>query len=52
VDAFKISNDPDFEEKVVDVVGVYLNPPARAVVFSFDEKPNVRLWIALSRRCR
>jgi transposase len=38
VDAFKISNDPDFEEKLVDVVGVYLNPPARAVVFSFDEK--------------
>jgi transposase len=38
VDAFKISNDPDFEEKLVDVVGVYLKPPARAVVFSFDEK--------------
>jgi transposase len=38
VDAFKISNDPDFEEKLVDVVGVYLKPPTRAVVFSFDEK--------------
>lgn len=34
----KISNDPRFEEKLVDVGGLYLNPPARAVAFSFDEK--------------
>ena len=27
-----------FEEEPVDVVGLYMNPPARAVVFSFDEK--------------
>jgi transposase len=38
VDAFKISNDPRFEEKLIDVVGLYLNPPARAAVFSYDEK--------------
>ena len=38
VDTFKVSNDPRFEEKLVDVVGLYVNPPARAVVFSFDEK--------------
>jgi transposase len=38
VSTFKISNDPRFEEKLVDVVGLYLNPPARAVVFSYDEK--------------
>ncbi len=38
VDSFKISNDPRFEEKLVDVVGMYVNPPSRAVVFSFDEK--------------
>ena len=38
VETFKVSNDPRFEEKLLDVVGVYLNPPARAVVFSFDEK--------------
>ncbi len=38
VDTFKISNDPHFEEKLVDVVGLYMNPPSRAVVFSFDEK--------------
>ena len=38
VDTFKISNDPDFEAKLVDVVGLYMDPPERAVVFSFDEK--------------
>ena len=38
VDTFKISTDPNFETKLVDVVGLYLNPPERAVVFSFDEK--------------
>ena len=38
VEFFKISNDPHFEDKLVDVVGLYLDPPERAVVFSFDEK--------------
>jgi transposase len=38
VATFKVSNDPRFEEKLVDVVGLYLNPPARAAVFSYDEK--------------
>jgi transposase len=42
VDTFKLSNDPRFEEKLVDVVGLYLNPPERAVVFSFDEKTQVQ----------
>src|ERR1019366_1314870 len=34
VDTFKVSNDTRFEEKLVDVAGLYLNPPERAVVFS------------------
>ena len=38
VETFKVSNDPRFEEKLVDVVGLYLNPPTRAAVFCFDEK--------------
>lgn len=38
VDTFKLSTDPRFEEKLTDVVGLYLDPPERAVVFSFDEK--------------
>ena len=42
VDTFKLSNDPRFEEKLVDVVGLYLNPPERAVVFAFDEKTQVQ----------
>jgi transposase len=32
VNTFKISNDPRFEEKLVDVVGLYLNPPSRSGV--------------------
>lgn len=35
---FKISNDPEFAEKVVDVVGLYMNPPDNALVLSVDEK--------------
>jgi transposase len=42
VDTFKISTDPHFEQKLVDVVGLYLNPPERAIVFSFDEKTQVQ----------
>lgn len=39
---FKISNDPNFEEKLEDVVGLYLNPPENAVVFSVDEKSSIQ----------
>lgn len=39
---FKISKDPDFSAKVVDIVGLYLNPPEGAVVLSFDEKTQVQ----------
>jgi transposase len=42
VDTFKLSNDPDFEAKLVDIVGLYMNPPERAVVWSFDEKTQVQ----------
>ena len=38
VATFKLSNDPRFAEKVEDVVGLYLNPPERAIVLSVDEK--------------
>ena len=36
--SFKISNDPDFAEKVIDVVGLYMDPPDNALVLSVDEK--------------
>lgn len=39
---FKISNDPEFAEKVVDVVGLYLNPPENAMVLSVDEKTQIQ----------
>jgi hypothetical protein len=32
VDTFKVSTDPQLTEKLIDVVGLYLNPPERAVV--------------------
>ncbi|MCA3451695.1 MAG: transposase [Rhodobacter sp.] len=35
---FKVSNDPLFEEKVTDIVGLYLDAPDRAVVLCVDEK--------------
>jgi transposase len=38
VETFKLSNDTKFEDKLVDVVGLYLNPPEGAVVLSVDEK--------------
>jgi transposase len=42
VDAFKVSNDPRFTEKLVDVVGLYLNPPEKAVVLCMDEKSSIQ----------
>ncbi|HVP12170.1 MAG TPA: IS630 family transposase [Phycisphaerae bacterium] len=39
---FKVSNDPRFVEKLIDVVGLYLNPPERALVFCFDEKSQIQ----------
>lgn len=42
VKAFKLSNDKRFEEKLTDVVGVYLNPPDKAVVLCVDEKTQVQ----------
>jgi transposase len=42
VDYFKLSNDPRFEEKLVDVVGLYMAPSEKAVVFCFDEKTQVQ----------
>ena len=42
VEKFKISNDPRFEEKVRDVVGLYLHPPDRALVLCVDEKSQIQ----------
>jgi transposase len=39
---FKLSNDPNFESKLIDVVGLYLNPPEHAIVLSVDEKSQIQ----------
>ena len=42
INQFKISNDPQFAEKLEDVVGLYLNPPDNAAVFCVDEKSSIQ----------
>ena len=42
VEKFKLSNDPKFQEKVQDVVGLYLNPPDRALVLCVDQKSPIQ----------
>jgi transposase len=42
VETFKLSNDPKFEQKLVDVVGLYLDPPDKAIVLCMDEKSQMQ----------
>jgi transposase len=42
VKTFKLSTDPAFVEKVQDIVGLYLNPPDKALVLSVDEKSQIQ----------
>jgi transposase len=42
VDTFKLSNDPEFVEKLTDIVGLYLSPPEHAIVLSCDEKSQIQ----------
>ena len=49
VESFKFSTDPEFAPKVRDIVGLYLNPPDRAIVLSVDEKSQIQ---ALDRHSR
>src|SRR5436190_7922985 len=42
VENFKLSNDPQFIEKVRDIVGLYLNPPDKAMVLCVDEKSQIQ----------
>jgi len=42
VESFKVSTDPEFVAKLRDVVGLYVDPPKRAVVFSVDEKSQIQ----------
>lgn len=49
---FKLSNDPKFVDKLRDVVGLYLDPPAHAIVLSVDEKSQSRRLTAPRPACR
>src|SRR5262249_26178523 len=56
VRTFKVSNDPKFAEKVTDVVGLYMNPPDKALVLCVDEKSQIHFiptsssWLNLVER--
>ena len=50
-EAFKLSNDPFFVEKVRDIVGLYLAPPERAWSSASTRRAKSRPWIAASRCC-
>jgi transposase len=47
LDRYMASNDPDFETKAADIIGLYLNPPQHAAVFCVDEKSHIQ---ALDRK--
>ncbi len=51
-DGFKLSSDPTFVDKVVDVVGLYHNPPERAVVLCVDEKSGMQALDRSQPCCR
>src|ERR1700689_5556006 len=42
LDRYMATNDPDFETKAADIIGLYLNPPAHAAVFCVDEKTAIQ----------
>jgi transposase len=42
IEAFKVSNDPEFADKLEDIVGLYLHPPEHALVLSVDEKSQIQ----------
>ena len=48
---YKASDDPDFETKAADIIGLYMNPPQHAAVFCMDER-RFKRWIDGTRSCR
>jgi hypothetical protein len=51
VESFKISNDPEFAEKLEDIVGLYLNPPEHALVPCGTRRARFKLWIVPNPAC-
>ena len=52
VKTFKLSRDPHFTEKVEDIVGLYVNPPDKALVLSVDEKSQIQALDRTQPGCR
>jgi hypothetical protein len=52
IKTFKVSNDPNFAEKVVDIVGLYLNPPEHALVLCVDEKSQIQALDRTQKACQ
>ena len=44
LDTFKLSRDPKFIDKLVDIVGLYRNPPDKALVLCVDEKSKIQAF--------
>ena len=51
VKRFKLSKDPEFAAKLQDIVGLYVDPPAHAVVLSVDEKSQIQALDRSDRAC-
>jgi transposase len=51
LERYMASNDPQFEEKAADIIGLYMNPPQHAAVFCVDEKSAIQALIGLTRSC-
>jgi len=49
---FKFSTDPELEAKVRDIVGLYVDPPEKAIVLCVDENPKSKRWTGPRRSCR
>ena len=49
LERYLASDDPDFETKAADVIGLYLAPPQHAAVFWVDEKTAIKRWIVWIR---
>jgi transposase len=52
LERYMASDDPDFETKAADIIGLYLNPPEHAAAFCVDEKPPFRPWTGSIPSCR
>ena len=51
LERYMASDDPDFESKAADIIGLYLHPPQHAAVFCVDEKTAIQAWIVSTPSC-